>query len=172
MSGQPVFFGIIAVLVLAVLAMAKAKKSSEEWPFYAQKPLTQAEQILYWRLVKSLPGHIVLAQVSLAALLGIKKGSANRRSLKNRIDRKVVDFAVCLKDSSVVAVVELDDATHARSDRQYADTVKDKALTAAGIRVIRWQAKTMPDEQVIRKAFEPPQAASPEFPAVMRGIRA
>ena len=57
---------------------------------------------------------------------------------------------VCNKDSSIVAVIELDDATHQREDRQTADAKKDKALASADVRIVRWQAKSIPDIATIQ----------------------
>ena len=68
------------------------------------------------------------------------------------------DFVVCKKDSSIVAVIELDDATHQKKDRQAADAKKDKALASAEIRVIRWQAKAIPDVATIQSTFLPNNA--------------
>ena len=69
-----------------------------------------------------------------------------------------VDFVVCSKDSSIVAVIELDDATHQRKDRQTADAKKDKALGSADVLVVRWQAKTLPDMATIKASFPPDRA--------------
>lgn len=163
---------VVVIVVVAVLAVLKAKSQAgdtkEIWPFYAKRPLSQPEQVLYFRLVQALPEHIVLAQVQLSRLLGVKKGN-NYQAWFNRINRMSADFVVCNKDSSIVAVIELDDATHQKEDRQAADAKKDKALTSAGIRIIRWQAKAIPDIAAIQSAIMPniavkrgaPQAARP-----------
>jgi very-short-patch-repair endonuclease len=144
--------------VLAVFAVAFLKKRSESgtpegpWPFYAKKPLSQPEQILYHRLVKALPEHIVLAQVQVSRVLGVKKGF-KFNEWNNRINRLSYDFVVCSKDSTVLAAIELDDKTHEDADRGETDKKKDKATAAAGIRMIRWQVKGLPDEVAIRAAF-------------------
>ena len=156
-----IFLLIIVVVVVVVFALLKAKAqgggADEVWPFYAKKPLSQPEQILYFRLIQALPDHIILAQVQLSRLLGVKKGN-NNQAWSNRINRMSADFVVCNKDSSIVAVIELDDATHQREDRQAADAKKDKALGSAGIQVVRWQAKTIPDLATIQRAFMPNSA--------------
>lgn len=123
---------IIAVIaVLVTLARLKTKSRNDyydkPWPFYAKKPLSSPEQVLYFRLVEALPNHIILAQVQLSRLLGVEKGN-NYQVWFNRINRMSADFVVCNKDSSIVAVIELDDATHQREDRQVADAKKDKAV--------------------------------------------
>jgi very-short-patch-repair endonuclease len=61
-----------------------------------------------------------------------------------------LDFLVCKKDSTIIAAIELDDITHSRQSRIEADTKKNKALTDAGIRLIRWQAGNLPSEITIR----------------------
>ncbi|MBU2610436.1 MAG: DUF2726 domain-containing protein [Chloroflexi bacterium] len=147
---------IVVVAVMVVLIYLKTKSQGdagdEVWPFYARKPLSQPEQILYFRLIQALPEYIILAQVQLSRLLGVKKGN-NYQAWSNRINRMSADFVVCNKDSSIVAVIELDDAKHQTEDRRVADAKKDKALASAGVRIVRWQAKSIPDIAAIRSAF-------------------
>jgi hypothetical protein len=121
---------VVVVVVVITLLKAKAQggggAGDEVWPFYAKKPLSQPEQILYFRLVQALPDHIFLAQVQLSRLLGVKKGS-NYQAWSNRINRMSADFVVCNKDSSIVAVIELNDATHESEDRQALQAVGSRA---------------------------------------------
>lgn len=133
-------------------ALFNRNPKNEAWPLYAKQPLTSPEQVLYFRLVNALPDHIVLAQVQLSRMLGVKKGH-NAQSWLNRINRMSADFVVCDKDSSIVAVIELDDATHNRSSRQLADNKKDEALLAAGIPVVRWKVNQMPETNVIQSTI-------------------
>lgn len=148
----------VFVAVMLVFAFLKIKAQGgaggEAWPFYAKKPLSHPEQVLYFLLIKALPDHIILAQVQLSRLLGVKKGS-NYQAWSNRINRMSVDFVVCNKDSSIVAVIELDDATHERKDRQTADAKKDKALAAAAVRIVRWPVKAIPNIATIQATFMP-----------------
>ena len=147
---------LVVIAAVAFLALLKIKTQNnagnEVWPFYAKKPLSQPEQVLYFRLTQALPEHIILAQVQLSQLLGVKKGN-NHQSWLNRINRMSADFVVCRKDSTIVAVIELDDATHQQVNRQAADAKKDKALSAAEIKIIRWQAKAIPDIFAIQAAL-------------------
>jgi very-short-patch-repair endonuclease len=155
---------VVAVLVLAVKAKAGADLGNGPWPFYAKKPLSVPEQVLYFRLVKAFPEHIVLAQVGLSRILGVKKGS-NFQAWNNRINRMSADFVLCAKDSRIVAVVELDDASHRREARMEADAKKNKALADAGIRVLRWEAKSLPDEIALRVAVGAQQLVPADDPA-------
>ena len=162
---------IVAVVVAAIIVMnakSHSGKSDAVWPFYAKKLLTQPEQILYFRLRNALPDHIILAQVQLSRFLGVKKGN-NFHSWNNRINRMSADFVVCNKDSSIVAVIELDDESHEREIRKAADSKKNKALSYAGISIVRWQVKMLPDESKIQASIQPnvvlkgdvPRAAHP-----------
>lgn len=149
---------VLLFLVLAILLLAFAKKrglasaGKGPWPFYVKKPLSQPEQVLFHRLVRALPEHMVLAQVQVSRVLGVKKGSPFNE-WNNRINRLSYDFIVCSKDSAVLAAIELDDKSHDREDRSVTDAKKDKASADAGLRVIRWHVKSMPDEQAIQREF-------------------
>lgn len=54
-----------------------------------------------------------------------------------------LNFLVCLKDSTVVAAIELDDKTHEKTSRVEADAKKEKALSAAGIKLARWNVSAL-----------------------------
>lgn len=162
--GLIAFLAVVILVFLAALAIKKksAKSGAEIWPFYQRKPLSAPEQVLYFRLVNALPEHIILSQVQLSRLLGVKKGN-NGQAWLNRINRMSADFVICIKDSSIVAVIELDDASHKGEKRQQADAKKDKALTSAGIKVYRWQVKSIPNETEIKVTFS-------RMPAVTNSI--
>lgn len=151
------FLIVVVLLILAFVFAAALKKKGipgtpGEWPFYAKKPLTKPEQVLYHRLVAALPECIVLAQVQLSRVLGVKKGF-NFNQWNNRINRMSLDYVVCLKDSTIVAAVELDDRSHLKPSRIEADVKKEKALAAAGITLLRWNVGGLPDDAAIRQAF-------------------
>jgi hypothetical protein len=146
---------ILVVLIIAAgLVVAFKRKQSREdgWPFYARKVMTAPEQVLFHRLTKALPEHIVLAQVQASRVLGVKQG-ANFGAWHNRVNRLSLDYVVCRKDSAVVAAIELDDDSHSKASRQYADFRKDKALQAAGIPLVRWRVTALPDSEAIKEAF-------------------
>lgn len=149
---------IVIVVVIVAIALIFLKKrsagGSDKWPFYPRKPLSAVEQILYFRLIKALPNHIVLAQVQLSRLLGVKKGN-NYLAWANRINRMSADFVVCTKDSTILAVIELDDSTHNAKNRQEADAKKDKALGDAGVKIHRWNVKAIPDDAKIKATLTP-----------------
>jgi very-short-patch-repair endonuclease len=149
-------FCIALAAMLGALLVALKKRGAlsapdSPWPFYAKRPLSTPEQVLYYRLVRCLPEHIVLAQVQVSRVLGVKKGF-NFHEWNNWISRLSYDFVVCTKDARVLAAIELDDSTHESPKRSGTDAKKDKATAAAGIRLLRWHVKSLPDETAVRQA--------------------
>ena len=141
---QNLFFFVMAVivaLVFAVVALPKNRKSA--FTAKAKKPLTKNEQPMYFRLVESFPELVVLAQVSFSALM-----SSNTTASRNRFDRKTADFVLCTKSFDVVAVIELDDASH--NGKTKADGDRDALLKGVGYHVLRF--KKTPDIVVVQAA--------------------
>jgi hypothetical protein len=157
--------GLLGLGMMVFVALKRGTSGGGDagtWPFYAKKPLSPPEQVLFHRLVKALPGHIVLAQVQLSRVLGVRKGF-NFHEWDNRINRMSYDFLVCAMDATVVAAIELDDKTHDSADRIAADEKKARASSAAGIRLVRWNVKDLPDDAAIRAAVAPAPAPTPMF---------
>jgi hypothetical protein len=114
--------------------------------------LSERERALYQRLVQSLPDHVVLAQVQLLQVLKFRR---RRRpyAVLNRISQLSLDFLILNPDTSPVAAIELDDVTHELGDRRRTDANKSHALKSAGIPLIRWTARNLPDTAAIRAAL-------------------
>jgi len=145
---------LLVVALVVFLAILKTRDRSaagpSPWPFYVKRLLTQPEQVLYHRLVKSLPNHIVLAQVQMSRVLGVKKGF-RFHEWNNRINRMSYDFVICDKAATAIAAIELDDKSHESEHRRDSDAKKSKATTAAGLRLVRWHVKSLPDELTIQR---------------------
>ena len=90
-----------------------------------------------------------MAQVQVSRVLGVKKGF-NFNEWNNRINRLSYDFVVCAKDSTVLFAVELDEKSHETERRAQTDEKKNRATAAAGVKLVRWHVKSLPDEQAIR----------------------
>ena len=126
---------------------------NRRWPLEAKGHLlTGRERELFERLRAALPGYIVLAQVQVIQLLAFERGRWTRE-IFNRMCQLSVDFVIVRTDTSIVAAVELDDATHDRVDRRDADARKTHALQSAGIQLVRWNAKSLPDVSAIASAI-------------------
>lgn len=142
---------ITAVVVLTIMRTTMGTLAEpERYPFEQTRPLSEAEQVLYWRLRKVLPDQVILAQVALSRIVRVEKGHDFRAWL-NRINRMTVDFLVCLPDGTIVAAIELDEPSHDVDERMLADAKKSKALESAGIKLLRFRG--IPSEQELHKAF-------------------
>jgi len=158
-----VWLGLLVVIVFLAAALRKKKDSVSTndgpWPLFPKRPLSNAEQVLYNRLIRAFPDRVILAQVALPAFLGVKKGE-NFQAWYNRFNRLYADFVVCEKDFRVVAVLELDDRSHDNPRRQAADSRKAAALRGAGIPLHRFNVNPMPDEvdlvRLLGSRFEQP----------------
>jgi len=132
-----------------------------EWPFQKRKLITATETVLFERLRQALPDHYIFTQVQLAQLVAIKKGHSFKMWF-SRISQMSVDFVIADEFLNTIAAVELDDKSHySDEDRHKADAKKDKVLTAAGIRVVRWRCEIMPSVEQIALTF-PECKRSPE----------
>jgi Protein of unknown function (DUF2726) len=124
------------------------------WPVAARNLLTAREQELYQNLLAIYPGHKVFVQVALSQLIEVDHNHAESESVRARYKQLVADFVLCRSDLSVVAVIELDDRSHERADRQGADARKSKVLADAGIRLIRIPAGALPSEDALRRLVD------------------
>lgn len=89
-------------------------------------------------LAEADPDEHVLAKVRLVDFLEVPDGTPNWKSHFNRVAQKRVDFVVCdRKTMRVKALIELDDASHARRDRRARDAFLEEACAAAGVRLVR-----------------------------------
>ncbi|WP_158229217.1 DUF2726 domain-containing protein [Collimonas sp. PA-H2] len=139
---------LIILAIITVLTREKQAAQQNRREYIKKKPLSNHEQVLYWRLVGALPDHMVLAQVSLGRCLGTKdSGGLDSMTSKN------LDFVVCDKASDVVAVIEIDTKNYSSKIVSKEDERKYKALKKAGIDIIRWRANSLPSEADIRERF-------------------
>lgn len=137
---------IIVLVVGGLFFIAQAKKGTATktepkatgnvFPKYI---LSKREQPMFFRLIESLPEHIVLTQVSFNALIG-----ANTQADRNSFNRKMTDFVICTKAFEVLAVVELDDSTH--NNQEERDNKRDELLKKAGYNVLRYKQVPNIDE--------------------------
>jgi hypothetical protein len=147
---------VLAVIVaLAVIfgAMRSSARAAAPLKYQQVRPLTDAEQAFYWRLVEALPECVVLSQVTFSRFMKPDTGGVaparEYHALRNRISQKTIDFLVCLKDFTVVAAIELDDSSHIEAS----DHARDALLRAAGITVLRFPSRDMPTVARLRELF-------------------
>ncbi len=101
--------------------------------------LTRAEHQCYDALLQATKGEYhIFAQVHLPTLVDHAVRGQDWRAALAHINRKSVDFVLCDKTYiSAKLVIELDDKTHERPDRQERDREVERILEYAGIPLLR-----------------------------------
>ena len=143
---------VLALVGVGALSLVRRRRPAKALPVTAKPLLSRPEQVLYGRLVRAFPGHVILAQVALSQMLVVARTGADgsAQSIANRFRQLVADFVVCTPDFTAVAVIELDDRSHHRNAQRERDRRKDQFLQAAGIKVIRIAVADIPSEAALK----------------------
>lgn len=117
--------------------------------------LTAAERSFFAALQTACNGRsLILAQVPLSKLIHPRAGIPRWQTYQNKIDRKSVDFVlVDPTNLKVQLVIELDDRSHERKDRQDRDAFVNRALAAAGLKLLRLPAASTYSTQSLENAI-------------------
>ena len=160
MDPLPLLF-VITVGALLVLVFVTGRRRAPTGPVvvpYDRRPLfTAAERSFLAVLDQATAGQLrVLGKIRLSDLLKVRAGTpaSEQRTAMNRVIQKHVDFVLCSPaDLSVVAVIELDDASHDTPKARARDALVHQALAAAGIPIHRFSARRAYSVQEIRQAL-------------------
>lgn len=128
---------LIIVVVLTLLCSCGCNK--KKWNYIYKRRdffLTRAEHEFYDCLIKAVDSeYVIFAQVHLTSLL---IPTQNWRVAFRHVNQKSVDFVLCDKKYlSPKLVIELDDKSHDRSDRQARDQEVERLLKSVGIPLLR-----------------------------------
>lgn len=112
--------------------------------YQAKYLLTKAEWHEYKKLQRLAEenGLQICPKVRLLDIIEPRKGEEDYKALLNKVQSKHIDFLICDKDLHIKAVLELDDGSHDRKDRQNRDEFVDLILTSVGYKVIRTRSVT------------------------------
>lgn len=174
MTTQLLIAAVVVVLVAVIGAALKhagllspRAAPSESLP-YRKKDylLTKAERSFY-EVVRTVVGNewVIFAKVRMLDLVWLPRSTANAQAHRNRVQSKHVDFILCDPHTlNPVLVIELNDRSHERADRQERDAFVDAVLQAAGLPVLHVAASsgyvTTELSRRIREAITP-QSPSP-----------
>ncbi len=118
-----------------VVANLPADPEPDPYPFRVRDDfLSRAEQSFYMVLRNMMGDHLVICpKVSLGDLFYVTKPNENK-GVRNRIDRKHVDFLICEpKTMKPRFAIELDDSSHQRADREERDEFVNSVFNAADL---------------------------------------
>jgi very-short-patch-repair endonuclease len=154
--GLVVFLFVVIGLIKVLEQLVRG--SSREFPYERTDKLFSAAERSFLGVLDQTFGnqYRILGKVRLGDIVQPRRGISKsaRASAWNRISGKHVDFAVCdPRTLQVISVVELDDASHKNAAAQRGDQVKDRALAAAGIPIVRISARRNYNPQEIRETI-------------------
>lgn len=144
MTGLLIMAVLIAIAFFVLVAL-KGKGGSAEFPYQLNGPLlSKAERSFYGSLVKAVGDDgLVFSKVRVADVLSPEKGlerSTWQRAF-NAISSKHFDFVVCDPGTlSVMAGIELDDASHGSKKAQKRDHFLNRACESAALPLMRVKA--------------------------------
>jgi hypothetical protein len=147
----------LALGIMAVFWLARTTVAETEPPYQKRGALvTETERKFFQALQGAVGGSwLIFAMVRLAEIIKVRPHTPGAQSWRNRTFGKHVDFVLCHPDSlDVLLVIELDDATHARPDRQERDRFVDSALHSAGIPILHIPVADHYDRIALRKSLD------------------
>lgn len=111
---------------------------SYESSYQARQLFTRNEWQNYQKLrdVARVKNYEVCPKVRLLDIIEPRRGEKKYKTLFYKIQSKHVDFVICDQNMNIKAIIELDDNSHNRKDRQDRDQFVDLILKSVGYKVI------------------------------------
>lgn len=148
----PMVAALLFVVVVFMGALGALKARSSIGNYRRRQLMTANEQEFFGRLRTALPDHLVFPQVAMSAIIEASSSDGKKAHRDRlRIAQQRVDYLIVDARGDIVVVVELDDRTHSAAR----DQVRDKRLTQAGIKTVRFQSRDKPAPDAIRAAILP-----------------
>lgn len=166
----PIIFAVVIVpiLMLFFIFIAKVSPSSEKKSTeksiqydYEKVPLLTKYEWKNYQVMREYAaekGLTIHVKVRLADLVNPKQGTTRQIWYRRfmRVTSKHVDFVFCDQDMNVKLIVELDDWSHQRPDRQERDQFVDAALTGAGYTIVHISAFDEAGRSALEAVLNPP----------------
>lgn len=109
---------------------------------YPEPVLRSAHRTIFSRLIKALPGYVVLPRIAYDQFLEARDGTPSENtSLQTRAGQQLADFVICDRKLNPLLVCQVEDG----SVLPARILEREKMLQRAGLRLLRWNADTPPD---------------------------
>lgn len=130
---------IFAAMIILLLAIGVKLFNTKSQPIatYRKKYLLTKNEYSFYQKIKPIiqeKNLRVLCKIRLADLIEPEPNKNQKEwyAAFNRIKSKHIDFAIATDDMKVIALIELQDGTHQKSDRKERDEFLNDAVTGAG----------------------------------------
>lgn len=136
---------------------SKTREEQATLDFRLQKEFLSAAELSFYHVLVGLIGKrlAICPQVRLADVFYVPRGTGSQAGW-NRINQKHVDFLVCDPKTMLPLLgIELDDASHGRSDRAERDRFVDEVFLKAGLPLLHIQAQRSYNTQELITLLRP-----------------
>ena len=149
---QTLFLVVFVFIVLAILVLLRKKPPLGYKR--VEKIFTPSERKFFIHLQQAIGDDLyIFAKVRAADVLLPKSAKDRSRwqSAFNKVACKHFDYVLCDANLRIVAAIELDDASHNRSDRQERDKFIEWACKSAGVPLVRFKTAKGYDPKDLRQ---------------------
>lgn len=153
--------GIIALILLNYKkeSMLSNKKTNiYDFTEYEKKDyMTMAEKMFYKHLYNTIkPEYVIIPQVVISNFI-----KCNNKALRNKIDKKTVDFLITDTNFNIITVIELDDKSHYKKDRIERDNFVDSLMQKLNLQIIHIKTGESYESQIKEKLVNIIKAENP-----------
>lgn len=129
------------LFIISSLIKNKGKiYTSKKYSYESRKYLLTKSENDFFKILRSILGdqYYIFPQIHLPSLLNHKVVGQNWEGALSHIDRKSVDYVICDKTYlSPLLVLEFDDPSHDRPEREERDREVERVLEEADIPILR-----------------------------------
>ncbi len=156
-----IFLFIVIAFVFAVLGwLVRLLRPRSAFPYVRVEKLFSPAERSFLGVLEQICGNDqrIFGKVRLFDIIEPERGLSVKAysAARNRIWNKHVDFVLCNAHTlDVIGVIELDDSSHKRESQRRGDELKDKALGAAGVPMVRIPAQRGYTPAEIRERIAP-----------------
>jgi very-short-patch-repair endonuclease len=146
------YYILAITIIIIILILISSNKNKNQYTYKKRENFFSKNELnFYKQLQKEVDNSnlTIFAKVRLADLIEPKKHDSTWQAHFNKICSKHVDFL--LYDTTAdepKLIIELDDRSHDRADRQERDTFVDQALQQAGIPILHTRSSENLKEEI------------------------
>lgn len=138
---------LLTALVLLIVRLIRSNRKPDITKLFDPVPVLTDREYEFYKLLKPIADEYelqIFTKVRLADLVEPKPKAENPYWMEcfNKIKAKHIDFALADFDTNIIALIELDDSTHARPDREERDIFVNAVLENTGYILLRTYGDT------------------------------
>jgi len=142
------YLAVIVIILMGIFYFFKSKlglndvakdTNQKDLPYVKKEYLMTKAEHEFFKVLQEVvkDRYYIVPQVQLSNLVQVEKAERWEYALRNKIDRKSVDFVLFNKEYFTPhLVIELDDSSHDRADRHTRDNFVNEVLDKVGIGIV------------------------------------